>query len=428
MSSRRERRQGRWTRTAGLLGPLAEDGLQQLRAQWRQHALTLVGLVWGAAAVVLLLSFGTGFFAFLDVGFKKTGDRYTFVGGEYTSSESGGQRPGRRIEFTRDDFERLRASVPSARLVAAELQAGSSSVRTSYRTKTTAVSASTPDIRLIKQLRVARGRFYDEVDDREGRAVAVLGANLPAVFFGAEDPLGRTIQVQGRPFRVIGVLERKGFQIVVNNALHDDMLFIPLGAGQRALGVGDRVGGLIAEPARLDRVDAMHAEIHALLWPRHRIQPDDEQAIRVESITEFLRPITNIAIGLQLLLGLVGTGTLAMAGVGVANLMIAIVNGRRLELAMRRACGARRSDVTLELLVETLVVVMTGGALGIGLALALVWGVAALPLPEMVPVPRVSSSVLATTLLVLLATGLAAGVAPARTASRVDPAAALRVT
>ena len=117
-----------------------------------------------------------------------------------------------------------------------------------------------------------------------------------------------------------------------------------------------------------------------------------------------------------------------MAGVGVANLMVAMVNRRRVELAMRRACGGRRGDLVLQLLVETLVVVLTGGVLGVAIGTGLVWLISLLPVPDMVPAPRLEPSVLATSFCVLVAVGLLSGITPARSAARVDPAAALRVT
>jgi ABC-type antimicrobial peptide transport system permease subunit len=115
-----------------------------------------------------------------------------------------------------------------------------------------------------------------------------------------------------------------------------------------------------------------------------------------------------------------------MAGVGVANLMIALVNARQRELATRRACGARRSDLTLQLLVETIVVVVAGGGAGALLGVAIALGVGWLPLPEQLPTPEVSPAVVFTTFAVLVGTGIVAGVAPARLASQVDPATALR--
>ena len=131
---------------------------------------------------------------------------------------------------------------------------------------------------------------------------------------------------------------------------------------------------------------------------------------------------------MELLLGGIGTLVLAMAGVGVANLMVAVVNGRRVELAMRRACGARRSDLVLQLLLETLVVVLTGGLLGVALGAGGAWALSQVPLPEIIPGPQLEGHVVLTSFLVLVSVGLVAGVLPARVASRAEPAAALRVT
>jgi putative ABC transport system permease protein len=428
MRSKRKRRAADLARGVGLLGPIVEDGMAQLRAQGREHILTGIGLVWGSAAVVLLLSVGAGFYSFLDLGFKKTGDRYTMVVGEYTSVETAGARPGRKITLTNEDLERLEASLASASLLAAELQDGSVTLRTDFRTRTGSVSAGTPDVQHIKVLKVTRGRFYDDEDVRLGRAVAVLGANLAEIYFGTEDPLGQTIQVEGRPFEVIGVLERKGDQLMSNNALHDDMIWVPLRAGQRALGVRNEIYWVLVNPRRLEDIPTLRAGIRAALGPHHHVSPNDDEAFRIQNVTEFTAPLQLITIALTALLGFIGTVTLAIAGVGVANLMIAIVNNRRIELAVRRVCGARRGDLTLQLLVETAVIVFCGGALGVVVAVVSAMGIGLLPLPEVIPTPKVSPSVVLTTFGFLAVTGFAAGLVPARIAAQADPAAALRVT
>lgn len=418
---------GGLTRVLRLLPPLAGDALLQLRAQWRGHALTLVGIVWGAASVLLLLGLGSGFTEFLDLSFERTGDRYVQLEPGYTALETGGGQPGRRIEFTLDDVERLRAGVPSATVVAAENLA-SVSVETPRRTRATVVSAGTAELALVQHHRIDRGRYFDAEDDRLGRRVAVLGAALVEIFFGGEDPLGRSIKIAGTRFDVIGVLERKGMQLVTNMDLHDNMVFLPLRSGRRALGHGREIHTLYLNLWRIDEEPALRAEAHASLWPFHHLAEADEAAVNFQSIPELAEPTRNIMTALRALLGMVGTVALAMAGVGVANLMIAVVNERRLELAVRRACGARRGDVLIELLVETLVIVLAGGAVGIALGLALILVLGWLPLPPAVPMPRFSGSVVVTVFLVLVAVGLCAGLVPARIASRVDPARALRVT
>lgn len=411
-----------------LLRPLIEDGLAQLRAEWRRHLLTLLGIVWGSAAVVFLLSSGAGFYGFIDTGFKKTGDRHTFVIGEYTTAATGGARQGRRIELTRRDLERLQAGVPSAQFIAGQVVHGIVAVRTPWRTRSAVVAAITPDLQYIQELHVARGRFVDAADDHASRPVAVLGASIATIFFPQTDALGSTVQIEGRPFQVIGILARKGQQLMVDWAPHDDMIFIPLRAARPVFGQGDGVDVAFIKPRRLDDIPAMHAEVRATLAPWHHVSMADHDAVNLISVTEWTEPFRNIGRGLEVLLGFIGTVALAMAGVGVANLMVALVNERRMELAVRRACGARRSDLLLQLLIETLVIVAAGGVLGIALGLGISFGIGLLPLPDMLPVPRLSLAVILTTFGVLFAVAVGAGILPARLAARVDPGAAMRVT
>jgi len=414
-----------WTRALGLAPVLLGEALAQLRAGGREQWLTLLGLVWGASAVILLLSFGAGFHRLLDLGFKKTGERYVMAIGQFTSQELGGARPGRKITIDREDLARVRAGAPSARAVSAEASR-QVTARTPFRTRTTLVAATTEDMAGIEVHRVARGRFLEEDDDRLMRPVAVLGGSLSKVFFGDADPIGQTIQLDGRVFDVVGVLVHKGPQFVTNNGLHDDTVFIPLSEGQRLFGMGDAIGMLVADPFRAEDSERLTAELRSVLYARHRIPESDADAISLLAIQQFVRPMLLVGTALQVLLGAIGTGILAIAGAGVANLMVASVNRRRPELATRRACGARRGDVIVQVVIETLVVVLAGGALGAGLGAGAILAFQQIPLPELVPAPRLEWSVVATAFGLLAAVGLVSGVTPARVASRVDPAAALR--
>jgi putative ABC transport system permease protein len=408
-----------------LLVPIAREGLEQLVAGWRSQALTLIGIVWGAAAVVLLLSLGAGFREFLDLSFEKTGPRWLNVDNGYTSAERGGRRPGRRITFTTDDLERLRSGVPAASLIAGEGDAWISA-ETPFRTRPTAVSAAGAELQLIRRHQVARGRYFDADDERRRHRVAVIGAELPEIFFGSGDPLGRRIEIAGEPYQVIGILARKGRQLIALDDLDDRMIFIPLEVGLRTLGRGKEIGHFFVVPRRLADESALRAQTHAALRPLHHLGVDDAEAITFLSVPEIARPTRNIFAALQILLGAVGTVTLAMAGMGLANLMIAIANERRAEFAVRRTTGARRSDLALQLVVETAVVVLAGGAVGVLLGLSITAAISALPLSADFPSPRLLPSAVVTTFLVLVGVGLAAGLIPGQIASRVDPGAALR--
>ena len=421
-------RAGAKGRTRRLLGALLEEGVSELAAQWRGHLLTLLGIVWGAASVVLLVSLGAGFTKFLDVGVEKTGARWVALAPEYTTAESGGRRPGRRISFSVDDLKRVRASVPAAVRAAGEIQQTSVRVETQWRTRATVVAAGSPEIGAIKNHHLQRGRWLDAQDEAKGRRVAVLGATLAPIFFPRGGAVGGTLKIRGQPFEVIGVLEAKGFQLFTNYDWHDRMVWIPLRSGRRLFGTGTNVGILYLDLRRIEDERLMRSQLRAALWPPLHLHDDENEAIRFESVPYYISPFRRVTASLTILLGAIGTITLAMAGVGVANLMIAIVSDRRLEFAMRRACGARRSDLMLQLLVETLVVVLAGGLLGVALGLGIVGLLGAIPLPAEIPAPPLLPGAVLTTFCVLVAIGLAAGVVPARMAARVDPSAALRVT
>ncbi|MEE3332637.1 MAG: ABC transporter permease [Myxococcota bacterium] len=407
--------------------PIASEALEQLRSEWRGHVLTLVGIVWGTSTVLLLLGLGTGFTEFLDLGVSRTGDRWLRVRGGYTTREGSGRAAGRRIEFHDEDVARLLSGAPSASAISA-VNTYFMSVESPSRTRATVVSAGSPDLQRIQNHIVARGRYIDAGDMSNQLQVTVLGADLAEILFAQSDPIGERVHFNGVPFDVIGVLAKKGFQMMTDSDLHDRMAFIPLNAGRRVEDDGDVVHQINLNPWRMDEVHDLEAEVRSILWPRHHLIDGDDEAIMMTNVPDVMRSFRNIFVAFRIVLGAIGTVTLAMAGVGVANLMLAVVNERRREFAMRRACGARRSDIVFQLLGETTAIVVAGGLLGVVLGLGLIGLIAMAPLPPAVPTPTPSMSVLITTFCVLVGTGLGAGIAPARIASRVDPAAALRVT
>lgn len=412
-------------RTPGLLSELLADAVDELRASWHAHALTLAGIVWGSTAVLLLMTGGAALSSFLDLGLAKTGNRWTIIDDGYTSMDSDGARPGRDIALTVQDLDHLRAGVTSARYLAAGNQEHLA-VSTPRLTRVTAVHGASPDVEHIENHQLAAGRWYDQADEAATRQVAVIGAELAEMYFGDASPIGQTLQIDGMPFRVIGVTRPKGFQLVVIMDRHDLMVFIPLSAGRKVMRFDDEVSHIFMEPHRVDQTDQMIEEARSVLWPRHHLHHAEEEAITFTSIPRISATLNRAAVLLQVLLGVVGTLTLSMAGVGVANLMVAMVSGRRREIALRRACGARRGDVVLQFMVETVTVVVVGGLLGVAIGLLLLLGLGAAPLPEMIPAPRPLPHVLLTTFAVLVLTGIGAGLAPARRAARIDPAAALR--
>ncbi|MBW2422369.1 MAG: ABC transporter permease [Deltaproteobacteria bacterium] len=320
-------------------------------------------------------------------------------------------RPGRPVQLESEDVLRIRAGSSRVALVAGEI-----------------LVSTTAETRSKTRATIARGRYLDARDESEARQVAVLGSVLAQVLFPRGRALGEPVRISGSTFLVVGILEEKGFQFMTNRDLHDNMAFVPLSSGQRVFARGDEVDHVFVEPLRISDASLLEADIWRALRPRHRLVPGDEEALHFQNVPDIIGGIRNVFVALEVLLGVVGTLTLALSGVGVANLMVALVNGRRRELAMRRACGARRSDLLLQIVAETFAIVLGGGLAGIVLAIGICVAVALLPLPPAVPDPVISPAVLLTTTIILSLVGLGAAIGPARLAGRVDPSAALRVS
>ncbi len=413
-------------RSLQLVPFLLQDATAQLLAEARNNLLTLLGIAWGAASLILLLSLGSAFHAFLEAGVDVAGDLWTQVDGDYTVSDSGGARPGRPVELTTEDLDWVTQSVGSAAAVAGEVLT-TAVVETPHLTRATVVSAASSDLAAIQNHRIAQGRWFTEDDERSGFKAAVVGASLVEPFFDAATPLGQTIQVEGVPFQVIGVLERKGFQLITDRDVHDNMLFVPLAVGQRALGRGNSLDHLLLAAITREEETLLATQVRAALGQRHHLAADEPRGIVLHSVSSTLGPIRKIAVGLTLLLGFVGTISLSISGLAVASLMMAVVADRRMEFAMRRVCGARRSQVLLQLVVETLVVVIGGGLLGVLGGIAGVGILNLVPLPEAFPPPQLVPSVVVTTFFTLVVVGMGASVLPARAAMKIAPNLLLRI-
>lgn len=424
-ASRSEARRAAWARWIRLAGPLAGNTLERLRAEKRRVLGTALGVVWSTVSIVLLLAFGHGFHRHLDENFEKTGDRWISFIGQY---QTRGNRPGRPVRVDAQDIDLVKARVEGARYLAGEVVVDRARVTSADKSRTAIVSASSPELRHLKALRISRGRYFTEDDERRRRPVAVLGDKVATLFFGSTDPIGRVIKVEGHPFEVIGVLAKVGDQIVVTVGPNDETVWLPLRAGMRALGRARNVDWLYVEPERTDERDLVAWQVRAAISEVYGVDSGDQDAFRVVNLIETIAPVRRISAALPIFLGAIGTISLAVAGLAVANLMIAEVVQRRVELAVERALGARRSDLMLQVLVESLLTVVLSGVVGIVIAAALITGIGALDLPPMVPKPRLSPGALTTTFVFLTATGLLSGLVPARLAASADPSAGLRST
>jgi len=408
------------TRLPSLLREFALD----LRRQKLRSALTILGITWGTVAVVVLLAAGTGLAAQMRKDARGIGDGVVILGGGTTTRSFAGFPEGRRIQLVKDDVALLRRDVTGIDLISPEygrwmpVRRGTSAANPWV----TGVAPEYEDLRNI--FPEPGGRFLNDADLAGRRRVAVLGDDLKALLFGDADAIGQTVYVQQTPFTVVGVMKKKQ-QDSSYQARDKDRIFIPATTFESVF--GDRyVGRIIYSPRDPARSPEVSRDIYEVLGRRYRFDARDKDALSVWDTNEMMKMFTYLFLGFNVFLAVVGSFTLVVGGIGVANIMYVVVRERTREIGIKRALGARRRDILAQVLFETALIVAVGAALGLAISYALVAVARMLPIEEFVGVPIISPAILASTLALIALIAFLAGLFPARRAAALEPVEALR--
>ncbi len=405
------------------------DAVRQMwtdvRSQKLRTFLTVFGIVWGTVSVTLLLAFGKGLQKQMVINTAGLGDQICIAWPGLTSMPFEGLGKGRKIRVNEEDIEAIRKEAPGLNAISSEY---SKTLKLNYGTKTVAVDVSgvAPEFGSMRNLIPQEGgRFLNPTDMNEQRRVVFIGNKLADDVFGKTPAVGKTVMLGGSPFLVIGVLQKK-VQNSSYSGRDNGKGFMP-GSTYRSLTGEKWVDNLIYQPKVPRDAKAVTDGVRRILAGRQRFDPSDKEALSVWDTTEEFAFFDVFFLSFRLFLGIIGSFTLIVGGIGVSNIMNVVVEERTKEVGIKMALGARTRWILRQFLLETLLITAIGGAIGFAISLSICAIFPKFGVTEYVGDPDVSLSVALLTAAILGATGLVAGYFPAREASRLDPVVAMKL-
>jgi putative ABC transport system permease protein len=402
-----------------LIKEIIMVALAAIRANAMRSFLTTLGIIIGVAAVIAMVSLGEGAQRRVEAQIERMGTNVLTI--RAGQSTFGGVRGEGGVTLSVEDAEALRTGAGGLLTVAPEV---TSRQQVSYLRWNSSheIVGTWPEYFDIYENSLIAGRFFDEGEVQGRRRVAVLGYTIPEEALGTPVPLllGKTIQIGGQPFEVIGVLAEKG---EMGRSRPDESIYIPVSTAiYRVFGGRERLSAIYAMTPSPDDMDPAFAEIDRVLRRQHRIAPGDEADFNISNAADLLASFneTTQVFG-YLLAGIAGV-SLLVGGIGIMNIMLVSVTERTREIGVRKAMGATRKAILFQFLIEALVLCVLGGILGVAAG----WGGAQLITQLAEWDTAVSTMAVLMALGFSAAIGLFFGIWPAQRAAKLDPIDALR--
>ncbi len=412
-----------------MVHDLLQEAYGAMKHNRRRTTLTMLGMAWGIATVVMLLAYGDGFGAAIKHIFDNFGTKLMIVVPGRSSMQAGGQKAGVQLKFTMEDVDLLTTNLPQITHITPEVSKRAATVQYETRSFNFTVSGNYPNVMSVRALKLGQGRVYNAEDELQRARVCMIGSEAKDKLFSGRNAIGEHIRIDGISFEVVGVHKPR---MQEGDDDINRVIYVPFSTMRD-----------IKDTHYLDSIwfnyetpDYMRLEqsVRALLAEQHKFNPTDRRALLIFNLMEQVHQFEVITLGLKILLTFIGTLTLGIGGVGLMNIMLVSVTQRTREIGVEKALGARRKDIFMQFLAEALTITFAGGILGVILAYGVALSVGRLTLYSAFAKNAeagdirliINPGTLVIAIVILTLVGLISGMVPAVRASRLPPIEALR--
>ena len=404
--------------------------LSASRLQKKRAVLTIAAIAWGSVSLLLLLAFGEGLKNQMATARRGMGDGIAVLWAGQTTKPWQGLPAGRQLNFAIEDVDLLKARVPMLDGVIGENRTWSANFVVGKKTMNAQLNGVHADYgRLRNHLPAPGGRFINDQDIELRRRVVFLGDKLAKDLFDGADPVGSVLRINNTPYTVVGVMQHR-MQMGTYGGPDESHAVVPITTFRAQFGQWP-LANMVIRPADKNQMKQALTEVRKVFAGKYKFDPEDTRVIQDWDTVAGAKVMTNILLGIQLFLGIIGGLTLMIGGVGVANIMYATVKERTREIGVKMALGARPSWITGPLILEGLAYTVVGGLFGLVIATSLIIGMGFIPTEgnealQFLGKPTLSPAVGLSSAGVLGIIGLLSAYFPARRAAAVDPAQTLR--